>query len=56
MTSQISPETGAFRRAFVYLSHHGAATCTESDPHCTVCPLLKECPEGRTRTGRQKRC
>ena len=38
-----------YRRAFVYLSHHGGATCTEADPHCRVCPLLKECPEGKTR-------
>ena len=40
----------AFRRAFLYLSHHGGATCTESDPHCAVCPLLKDCPGG-TRDG-----
>jgi endonuclease-3 len=46
---ELPPDVGAFRRAFVYLSHHGAATCTESDPHCTVCPLLKECPEGQRR-------
>jgi endonuclease-3 len=37
----------AYRRAFLYLSHHGAATCTERDPHCVVCPLLKDCPEGQ---------
>jgi len=39
----------AFRRAFLYLSHHGSATCTESDPHCAICPLLGDCPEGRAR-------
>lgn len=38
-----------FRRAFLYLNHHGATTCTEADPHCGVCPLLKECPEGLRR-------
>jgi endonuclease III len=38
-----------FRRTFVYLSHHGAVTCTEADPHCIVCPLLSECPEGQAR-------
>lgn len=37
------------RRAFLYLSHHGAATCKESDPHCSVCPLLNECPDGARR-------
>ena len=39
----------AYRRAFLYLSHHGGATCTESDPHCSICPLLRECPEGQKR-------
>jgi len=42
----------ACRRAFLYLSHHGAATCTEADPHCAVCPLLQDCPEGQRRTSR----
>ena len=40
----------AFRHAFLYLSHHGGATCTEADPHCQVCPLLTECPEGQKRS------
>jgi endonuclease-3 len=39
----------AYQRAFLYLSQHGAATCTESDPHCTVCPLARGCPEGMKR-------
>lgn len=39
------------RRALLYLSHHGAVTCTERDPHCQVCPLLPDCPEGLKRTG-----
>ena len=39
----------AFRRAYLYLSHHGSATCTEAEPHCQVCPLLSDCPEGKTR-------
>ena len=42
----------AYRGAFVYLDHHGAATCTESDPHCGVCPLLPDCPEGKSREPR----
>jgi endonuclease III len=41
------------RRAYVYLSHHGAATCTEADPHCGVCPLAGDCPEGQRRRSRQ---
>jgi endonuclease III len=37
-------ETAAYRTAFLYLSHHGAATCTEADPHCGTCPLKHDCP------------
>ena len=50
MTQELPASVDAYRRAFLYLSHHGGATCTESDPHCPVCPLLKECPEGLQRT------
>jgi endonuclease III len=39
----------AYRRAYIYLDHHGAATCTETDPHCAVCPLLSDCAEGQRR-------
>ena len=49
LTRELPPSVDAFRRAFLYLSHHGAATCTEADPHCPVCPLLKDCPEGERR-------
>ena len=46
---ELSATTRAYRRAYLYLSHHGAATCTETDPHCSVCPLLDDCPEGLKR-------
>jgi endonuclease III len=46
---ELPPNVDSFRRAFLYLSHHGAATCTEADPHCHVCPLLRDCPEGQIR-------
>jgi endonuclease-3 len=49
LTRELPLSRDAFRRAFLYLSHHGAATCTEANPHCTVCPVLKECPEGQMR-------
>ena len=26
-----------------YLTHHGLSTCTETAPHCTVCPLALDC-------------
>jgi endonuclease-3 len=50
MTAELPHHVDAFRRAFVYLSHHGAATCTERDPHCPVCPLLEDCETGRVRS------
>jgi endonuclease-3 len=50
LTAELPESIDVYRRAFIYLSHHGGATCTESDPHCSVCPLLKECPEGQKRT------
>jgi endonuclease III len=46
---ELAGSLDAYRRAFLYLSHHGGATCTEADPHCGVCPLLDDCPEGRRR-------
>jgi endonuclease III len=49
VVGELPEEVEAFRRAFLYLSAHGAATCTEHDPHCAVCPLLAECPFGRSR-------
>jgi endonuclease-3 len=49
LTRELPASVESFRRAFLYLSHHGGATCTESDPHCTICPLLKDCPDGLRR-------
>ena len=49
MVKELAASADAYRRAFLYLSHHGGATCTESDPHCIICPLVKDCPEGQKR-------
>jgi endonuclease-3 len=49
LTRELIASADAYRRAFLYLSHHGGATCTEADPHCAICPLLKECAEGQRR-------
>jgi endonuclease-3 len=49
LVRELRCEAGALREAFLYLSNHGAATCTEKDPHCGVCPLLVECPYGGRR-------
>jgi endonuclease-3 len=54
VSAGLPPAPAAFQRAFVYLAHHGGATCTEADPHCVVCPLLKDCPEGQRRDGNSK--
>ena len=51
LTRQLPPDPEIFRHAFLYLFHHGGTTCTESDPHCSVCPLLDDCPEGQRRVG-----
>ena len=40
-----------YRRAFLYLDHHAVSTCTESEPHCHVCPVRDECPSSATRRG-----
>jgi endonuclease III len=45
----LATDIDVIRRAAVYFVHHGWTTCTESDPHCTVCPLLEHCPEGQRR-------
>ena len=49
ISRELPRNVDSFRRAFLYLSHHGAVTCTEADPHCQVCPLLTDCPEGQIR-------
>jgi endonuclease-3 len=52
VAAELTNETEACRRTFLYLSHHGTATCTETDPHCVVCPLLDDCPHGLKVRGR----
>ena len=51
LAGELPASLDVYRHAFLYLSHHGGATCTERDPHCSVCPLLQECPEGQRRVG-----
>lgn len=53
VSRELPASVDAYRRAYLYLSHHGAATCTESDPHCAICPLQQDCPEGRRRLDRK---
>jgi endonuclease-3 len=48
-SAELPATVDSYRRAFIYLDHHGAATCTESDPHCGICPLLRDCAEGQRR-------
>ena len=51
LVAELPPDAALWRRAAVYLSHHGGATCTEANPHCSVCPLLVDCPDGQRRAG-----
>jgi endonuclease III len=36
-------ELATLRLISRYLSHHGLSTCTETAPHCVVCPLAPDC-------------
>jgi endonuclease III len=47
LEAELGADVAAFRRTFLYLSHHGESTCTENDPHCSVCPVRGDCPQGR---------
>jgi endonuclease III len=44
VTGELGDVLSALQRASVYLSHHGQATCLESDPMCHICPLRSSCP------------
>jgi len=52
MAPELPTTAVVYRRAYLYLSHHGAATCTEADPHCSICPLNHDCPEAKRRLTR----
>jgi endonuclease-3 len=47
LVRELPQDLDMYRRAFVYLNHHGAATCTATDPHCDICPLLHDCQHGQ---------
>ena len=49
LTRELTASADDYRHAFLYLSHHGGATCTEADPHCAICPLLRDCSDGQKR-------
>ena len=51
LQEELPQAVASYRRAFLYLSHHGAATCTETNPHCQICPVRDACPEGIRRLG-----
>ncbi|MDE3156869.1 MAG: hypothetical protein KGN76_17350 [Acidobacteriota bacterium] len=55
LVTELPPEVAIWRRAAIYLSHHGAATCVEAAPHCSVCPLLVDCADGQRRSGLVRR-
>lgn len=43
LTAAASGDVARLRGAALYLTHHGLASCTESSPHCAVCPLAADC-------------
>ena len=49
VAAELPDSVSGYRRAYTYLAHHGANTCTENDPRCDECPLLDECPFGKSR-------
>jgi endonuclease III len=36
-------DVGTYRDAVLYLRHHAQHTCIAVAPHCSVCPLTKDC-------------
>ena len=36
-------DPAVLRRLAQYFTHHGMSTCTETAPHCGVCPLARDC-------------
>ena len=52
LTKELPHDRRTYQMAATYLDHHGSATCTESDPHCHVCPLNGDCAEGLRRLAR----
>jgi endonuclease III len=53
VAAELPDSVSVYRRAYTYLAHHGAKTCTETDPRCDECPLIDECPFGKSRDRRQ---
>ena len=54
VSTQLPATADAYRRTYLYLSHHGAATCTETSPRCPICPLLRSCPSGNYTNHREE--
>jgi endonuclease III len=49
VTAELPDQLEIYRATYIYFDHHGAATCTETNPHCDECPLLKQCSFGQSR-------
>jgi endonuclease III len=47
---ELPPDPDVYRHAYLYLSHHGGASCTEVEPHCGVCPLSDDCDYARAQS------
>jgi endonuclease-3 len=52
LAAELPATSAMYGQGYLYLSHHGRSTCTETSPHCSICPLLGDCSHGQTRVGR----
>ena len=48
LAPELPASAAAYRQTYLYLEHHGTSICTETDPQCEDCPLLSDCPYGKT--------
>jgi endonuclease III len=54
VAAELPHSVDAYRQAYTYLAHHGAATCSETNPRCDECRLLHDCPFGTSRDRRSE--
>lgn len=55
LDARLPAELPVRRQAVLYLAHHAQSTCIEGEPHCGICPLVRNCDEGRRRTAEGRR-
>lgn len=53
VAAELPDSAGMYRRAYTYLAYHGADICGETNPRCDECPVIDECPFGKSRDRRR---